>query len=108
MGEHIHSNPVSIEHEFRTAKAEVLCCTHELQEVWDGQVVLMEEQDLELLEQRGGHSRKEYFQVTVKPSEPKPAKVRKCDVGDEWPMRQLCLHITVGKRAKADPESLKL
>jgi hypothetical protein len=79
-----------------------------LQEVWDGKIVLMEEQDLELLEQRGGHSRKKSFQVAVNPPEPKPAKVRECDVGDERPFQQLLLHIAVGERAKADPESLEL
>lgn len=105
---HIHKNIIVCEPEPGTAELEVLCCTHELQEAWDGEVGLIKKDDLKLLEQRGGHSGKKCFQVGANTSEPQPAKVRKGDVGDERPMQQLCLHITLGKSgAKADSESLE-
>src|SRR5712691_4224791 len=108
-GTHIHKNISICEPEPGTVEPEVLFWDHGLQEAWNGNVGLIEEHELELLEQRGGHSRENCFQVGANPSEPQPAKVRKFEVGDERPTKQLRIHIALGKNGgKADPESLEL
>jgi hypothetical protein len=43
MGIHTHIKAIVYEPDFGTAKPEVLCCIHELREMWDRKVELKEE-----------------------------------------------------------------
>jgi len=42
MGIHVDEKAIACEQESGTAEPEILCCTHELQEVWNGKAELME------------------------------------------------------------------
>jgi hypothetical protein len=102
-------NVVAKELELATAEPEVLCCVHKLQEKWDGKGEVLEEQNFELLEARGGDPTNKRFQVGGDTSEKKLAEVRKCDLYRDWSMHELPLHITVRKRVrKGGPKRLQL
>jgi hypothetical protein len=99
-----HDNRLLMKSELGTPKPEVLCCSHKLQEVWDGIGELVKKQYLELLEDRGVDPGKNSFQVSTNSLEPEPAKVRKCDVSHGWGIQQPPLDVTVGNRGmKTDP-----
>ena len=106
-----HDDPKHVwpKRECRTAEPEIICGTHERQEMWEGKAELKEEKNLKPLEKRGGHSGKKGFQICANSLEPKRMKVRECDMCDDWPMQQLRLHITAWKRGvKANQKSFKL
>jgi len=84
VGIYRHSNFLIIECELGTAKVEVTNFAHILLEAWDRKVQLAKERNLELLEERGGHPKEKNFQVITNTFKPKPAKVRKGDVGKRW------------------------
>lgn len=108
-GVHIHDNVVVKELELATAEPEVLCCVHKLQEKWDGIGKVLEEQNFELLEARGGHPTNKRFQVGSNTSEKTLVEVRKCDLCRDWSMHELPLYVTVGNRVrKGDPKRLQL
>ncbi|SRR6266853_5806039 len=91
-----------------TTKRDVFCSHHKLWEAWDRNAELVEEMDSERPEQRGGHVRKEFFQVSTDTLEVKQAEVTKYDVGYDRHTQQLPLDITLGNRAaKANSECLK-
>jgi len=75
-----HGNSPITERELSTAEVEIISCAHILQEAWDRKGKLAKEGDLESLEERGGHPRKESFQVSGRTFKHKAAKVRKGDV----------------------------
>jgi len=81
-----------------TAQPKAFCSAHKLLEMWDGkrELMLIEEQDLKLLEARGGQPINNCFQVGVNALEPKPAKVR--ERGHDWRMRELPFYIEVTNR----------
>jgi hypothetical protein len=77
--------------------------------MWGVIVGLTEERDLKLLKERRGHLREKCFQVSASPSEPKPAKVRKCDASRDRLVQQFPLHFMVGNRGmNADPKYLEV
>jgi len=86
---------IDIEPELGAAKPEVLCCAHELEEARETESQRRQEQDLDLLEKRGSDLEKERFQLRAKPSEPKPAKVGKCDCWSDLSRQQLQLPINI-------------
>ena len=57
---------------------------------------LVKENDLELLEDRGGHLQKECFHVSVRTFKSKPTKVGKSDVCNDRRVQQLLLIVTLG------------
>jgi hypothetical protein len=57
---------------------------------------LVKENDLEHLEDRGGHPRKECFQVSASTFKSKPMKVGKSDVCNDRRDQQLLLIVTLG------------
>jgi len=108
-GIHLYFKGIPKESKHGHAKSEVLCCTQELKEVWNGKVELMEELDVEVVKERHCHLRKNRFQVSAGTPEPKLAKVRKCNISDDRPIQQLSLHVTVGNRVvKGNHECLEL
>jgi hypothetical protein len=85
---------------------------HKLQEMWDGKRELLEEENLEPLEARGGHPTNNRFQISVNALEPKPAKVRECDGCSDWHKRELSLSSMAGNNEReiraSDHERLQL
>jgi hypothetical protein len=59
---------------------------------------LVEEMNLERLEERSGHMRKNCFQVNIDAREGKPMEVGKCDVGNDPSSQQFPLDIGARNR----------
>jgi hypothetical protein len=105
-GIYLHINKLVKELEPAVAEPEVLRRVHKLHEVRDGKGELLEEEDLELLEARGRYPTNNCFHVSADASEPKVAKVRKCDMSQEGYSR---LHIKIANReVKEDDKCLQL
>jgi hypothetical protein len=85
-------------HVYGTVEPEILCCIHKLQKTWDGKHELVEEENPEFLEARGGDPRNECFQVSANTIKPETVKVRKCDGRDGRRMHELPLYLAVGNR----------
>jgi hypothetical protein len=67
------------------------------------------ESDAERLEARGDNPTNKGFKVSTTTSEYKRAKVRECDVRDDWRMRGLPLPISIGTgEIKADEKHFQL
>src|SRR6266853_1381329 len=79
-----HDSFPVIEPELGTAKPEVLCCIHELEEAGDTEFQRVQVEDLELLETGGSDPGNEWLQISDGTSEPKPAKVGECDSCSDW------------------------
>jgi len=109
MGIRCEGNELLMEHQAGAAESDVVCCSHRLQEVWNGIGGLAEEPYLEFLEPRDGEPRKKRFQVSAHASESEPTKVGKRDMGHGRHVQQLASGVGVGNRGvKADSEGLKL
>src|SRR5712671_599401 len=101
--------PLNIEPQLGTTKPEFMCCAHKLSEIWESKRELGGETDLELLEEGGGHPRKERFPVSTITFEPEPANIWKCDMCCEWCVRQLPFNTAVENRGvKRDSKCLEL
>ena len=87
----LHTDSPPGELEIGTVEAEVLCCIHKFQEMWNGKRKLVEEYNLELLEARDGDLMNKCFQVVANTSEHKVAKVGKCHGCYDRRMRELPL-----------------
>ena len=74
----------------------MLCSNHELQKARDREAELVEEINTERPEERGGHVRKQGFQVTAVTTELKSAEVRKSDLNCDRYMRLLAFDLTIG------------
>ena len=107
LGIEKHLNPAR-KFELSTVEPEGLCYVHKLPKVWNRKRG-GGESNAELLEARGGNPTDNGFQVSTTTSEYKRAKIRECDMRDDWRMRGLPLPLIIGTRGyKADEEQLQL
>jgi hypothetical protein len=102
IGVHLHIDSLARELELDALKPEVLCSVHRVQETGDGKCDLVEEENINLLEARGGDPKNKSFQISALTSELKPAKVRKCDGCHNRHTTDLPLHITIGNMERQD------
>jgi len=104
-----HGNLADSEEELGTSKAKAICFAHKLQEAWksidrEGSSQFTQ-CNLEFLEERCCHQRKECFQVVDFTIELKKAKVRKGEVCNIWDIQPLPLQFMGRKNpGNANPE----
>ncbi len=73
----------------------------------NGKGELIEENDLDLLEDRGVDLRKKCFQIGINAPKSQPAEVRKRDMCSDWHVQQLPHNIAAWDGGvKGDPERL--
>ena len=83
---HLRNSVIVGKLEFGTLEREILCCVHKLQQTRDGKRELVEKENSQLLETRGGDPMNKCFQVRPNTSELQMVKVMKCDGCRDWRM----------------------